>query len=105
LLTVEWIHEELLSDFTSPLKDDPEGYLFTVSNMLLAIHQIFSNSNRTYASVSVGSINAIKTLVVSTLEAVVNCEKKDVIKVANFIANDDILIKVLITLLNSKGSM
>lgn len=85
--------------------DDPEGYLFIVSNMLRAIHQIFSNSNRTYSSLSVENINTIKTLVVSTLEAVADCEIADVIKIANFIAHDDTLIEVLITLLNSKGSM
>lgn len=85
--------------------DDHKGYLFAVSNILKAIHDIFQDCKRKYSLVSAEKINTIKALVSSILDAVSDCGTEDAIKIANFIARDDLLVEVLVTLMNSKGSM
>jgi len=103
-LALEWIHEEILSDFNSTISNDPEGNLLVVDNMLRAINNILSNCNRTYSTIPVKKVNIIKTLIATALSVISSCEIKDKIQISNFIASDDTLIEVIVLLINSKGS-
>ena len=101
---IDHIHKHLLPTFVSPLPDDLDGTFFVISDLLTTIDKIFQSCNEKFASLSVGDVNVIKTIVSVLLNTIQVCEDSEINDIANFIANQDILLEALLLTLQAKGS-
>lgn len=88
----------------SPLPDDLDGTFFVVSDLLTTIDNMFHSYNKKFASLSVNDVNVIKTVVSILLSTIQVCDDREINDIANFIANQGILLEALLLTLQAKGS-
>ena len=98
-LSLESIHQCVLSDFKSKFSDDPNGIVMIAVSLLREITGIITASNKKLDSLSFEDANSIKTIISSVVQLVAHCASEDQKRVADEVATKFELQETLLQLL------